>query len=186
MRDYRVLYGAAERLAAFIEVLAPFRPVEDVRKRLDAIQERDPRDVPPGVLPGSWTRPRTIGRAVVTGTFADITHAESIAYLRGAMAAEVDRLGVSDITAAMLKGQDRDFTRAVSRHVFKLTTDGRPSFAGIQYRSRHGDNYDLWAVFERQETSNVFPLGQPEWIRVDDADLKEACEMLGLQLDENY
>jgi hypothetical protein len=80
--SYRVLYAASDRLGAFIEVLARFRPDPHVVAALREIEGDDAPLLPPGSLHVSWLENRMIGEASVAGSFADVGHSESLAELR--------------------------------------------------------------------------------------------------------
>ena len=84
--------------------------------------------------------------------------------------------------AAIRLSAPRRFTLEVSNHIYKLSApDGTPRFAGIEYESRFGDNYQNWAIFER-------PGQQPLTATVtrpvahDDPSLNAALAALGLKL----
>ena len=184
LASYRVLYAASERVATFVEVLAARRALApSLAAELDEIDEPEPGIVTPGVLPGSWAALRSIGMAKVPGVFADITHSDSIAYLRSAMGATARALGIATITVAHLMGDDKRFPQAVSRHVYELTEDAQPRFAGIKYPSKHGAEFDLWAIFEHPGDADVQRIGGPGPIDLDDPNLQDACTLHGIVLD---
>jgi hypothetical protein len=182
---YRVLYAASDRVTAFIEVLSRFRLNPAVAAALRQIDAPDDRGIPPGRVPASWVQRRTIGTAIVKGVFADVTHRDSIAHLRTRMAWAIEDFGLEDISAAELKSGHRDFTRAVSRFIYDQTTSDGSAFAGITYRSKHGDELKVWAVFEHASSDYITVLWRGDRIRPDDPDLLTACELLGVELDPN-
>jgi hypothetical protein len=76
----------------------------------------------------------------------------------------------------------RRFTQEISNHIYKLSLqDGTPRFAGIEYESRFGDNYQNWAIFERPGQD---PIVDPIVRRVQsgDAALHADLALLGLKL----
>jgi hypothetical protein len=140
---YRVLYASSSRLGCFLETLARFRV--DVALQAALAEISGPDDyVPLGVVPREWRDGRAIGAADAAGVFAAIGTAESLATLRGALAATVVGHGLDDLDAAAIRvSLPRAFTQAVSRYVYD---SGR--FDGVCYRSRYGDDIENWAVFE--------------------------------------
>ena len=68
---YRVLYACSERVGAFIETLARFRPAPHVIAGLAAIVGADDTR-PAGLLPAGWRTERIIGQAGLGGLFVDI------------------------------------------------------------------------------------------------------------------
>lgn len=76
----------------------------------------------------------------------------------------------------------RRFTQEISNHIYKLSMgDGTPRFAGIEYESRLGDDYQNWALFERPSrppiaSSAVRP------VTSDAPGLRAALTMLQLKL----
>jgi len=80
----------------------------------------------------------------------------------------------------------RSFTQEISRYVYdRSTTQGQRSFAGIAYRSRLGDEFRNWAIFESSR-SRLPWIGEPETstIEADDPDLLRALQLLGVQFVE--
>ena len=65
------------------------------------------------------------------------------------MAGRLIHYGIGDLDAAAIRlSAPRRFTQEISNHTYKLSAaDGAPRFAGIEYESRFGDNYQNWAVF---------------------------------------
>lgn len=178
---YRVVYAATERLSAFVETLSRFRPDPAVTAELEKIEgdDADP-DPAPGVVPGSWMHARLVGRAKISGTYADVGHSTSLAYLRHTMASTFRRLGVVELDGAALRTKlPRSVTQNISRHVYECSRDGQRLFSGIYYQSRFGDDLHNWALFEPLELQDV----RSDEVSLDDADLQRALEMLDLQLD---
>jgi hypothetical protein len=174
--SYRVLYASSERVGAFLETLARFRPDLDVLAELDRIEGDDE---PPPAVPRTWLAGRLIGEATVEGRFVDVGDTSSLATLRTALAASAIHHGLDDIDAATIRlHTPRAFTQQVSRFVYE-----QGSFAGIRYRSRLGDNVLNWAVFESSPDGQD-PLVATTSVAVaaDDPDLRAALELLGLTL----
>lgn len=174
--SYRVLYACSQRLGAFLETLARFRPDLEVLAELDRIEGEDE---PPAAVARSWVDARVIGEATVEGRFVDIGDTTSLATLRIALAARAIHHGLDEIDAATIRLQaPRAFTQEVSRYVYE-----QGSFAGIGYRSRLGDELLNWAIFEPGADGRS-PLADTSSARIeaDDPDLRRALELLGLTL----
>ncbi|HEY4276620.1 MAG TPA: RES domain-containing protein [Conexibacter sp.] len=179
--EYRVLYASSQRLGAYLETLARFRPDPALQAAMTEIDD-DPDfpTAPAGLVPAGWRERRCIGSAHHSGPFANIGHSDSIAHLRAALAAELVHHGLDDLDAGDLRRRaPRRFTQAISRYVFEhgRDRDGRP-YVGIAYASRLGDDLTNWAVFEGSE-----PHGQTtEPIACNDPDFGRALEVNGLRL----
>jgi len=162
--EYRVLYASTERMGAFVETLARFRPDPALVAALDAIDDDEP--VTAGVVPAEWLSDRSVGEATLSGGFARVGAARSLAFLRERLEQDLD-------ASALRRHVPRATTQAISRLVFELG-----DFAGVQYESRLGDDIHNWAVFEPAEVS-----GTSEPVTEDDPDLALALALLGLRLE---
>ena len=178
--SYRVLYACSQRLGAFVEVLARFRPDPAVVAGLAEIEGDDVHEgLPPGCIPRSWIEARSIGEGVLEGAYADIGHSRSLGYLREALAARVVHHQLEDLDAATIRLRvPRRFTQEVSRFVYECSDErGGRQFDGIRYGSRLGDEFENWAIFEPAQPTNAsaHPVG-PE-----DPDLRAALERLRIR-----
>jgi hypothetical protein len=174
--SYRVLYVSSQRLGAFLETLARFRPDLEVLAELDRIEGDDE---PPAAVPRTWLKGRLIGEATVEGSFVDVGDTASLAMLRTALAAHAIHHGLDEIDAATIRLRaPRGFTQQVSRYVYE-----HGSFAGMRYRSRLGDDILNWAIFE-PVPDGACPLVEmtSAAIEADDSDLRAALDLLGLAL----
>jgi RES domain len=182
--SYRVLYACSQRLGAFVETLARFRPDLEVVAALTEI-EGDEEAFPANVVPRRWLDGRLIGKAAAHGRFADVGDAQSLAALRHALASRAIHYGLSELDAAAIRlGAPRAFTQEVSRFVYEWRDD-EGGFTGIGYRSRLGDQFFNWAIFEPVSEAES-PLVDPgsDAIQPGDPDLSEALRLLGLKLAE--
>lgn len=173
---YRVLYASSQRLGAFLETLARFRPDLEVLAELERIEGDDE---PLAGVPRTWLEGRLIGEATVEGRFVELGDSASLATLRAALAASAIHHGLDEIDAATIRLRaPRAFTQQVSRYVYE-----EGSFAGIRYRSRFGDDVLNWAVFESAPDGQgpLVATGSAA-IAADDPDLRAALELLGLTL----
>jgi len=174
--SYRVLYASSQRVGAFLETLARFRPDLEVLAELERI---DGEEEPTPAVPRTWLQGRLIGEANAEGRFVDVGDAASLATLRTALAASAIHHGLDEIDAAAIRLRaPRAFTQQVSRYVYE-----HGSFVGIRYRSRLGDDVLNWAVFE-PVPGGASPLvgTTAAAIEADDPDLRAALELLGLAL----
>lgn len=174
--SYRVLYASSQRLGAFLETLACFRPDLEVLAELDGIEGDDE---PPASVGRTWLDGRLVGEATVEGRFVDVGDSASLATLRAALAASAIHYGLDEIDAATIRlHAPRAFTQQVSRYIYE-----QGSFAGISYRSRLGDDVLNWAVFESAPDGQDPLLATTSAaIAADDPDLCAALELLGLTL----
>lgn len=183
---YRVLYASSSRLGAFMEVLARFQPDLHVLAELSEIDSEGSEDVEaPGELDASWLSTRCIGVAAVHGEYVDVGHSDSLAAFRQALAGRVVHHALPDLDAATMRlSAPRRFTQEVSRYVYERTgPEGRRRYAGIAYRSRLGDEFQNWALFEPADGRTLWA-EEPRALRLerDDPDLHRALELLGVRL----
>jgi len=179
--SYRVLYASSQELGALVETLARFRPDLEVIAGLHEI-DGDDDAWPAGAVPRSWLRDRTLGAGALNGAYADVGDARSIAFIREELAPRAIHHGLDEIDAATLRLRaPRIFTQEVSRRVYECRSERGEPFRGIRYRSRLGDQFVNWAVFE-------VPAGDPEPLTVvdvrpmapDTPGVLEALDLLGL------
>jgi hypothetical protein len=182
--EYRVLYASSQRLGAFVETLARFRPDLEVVAAVAAIDGDDGAPLAAGTVPREWVEGRRLGVASVAGRYATIGSARSLAFIRTALAASALHHRLAEIDAATIRlVAPRAFTQQISRLVYECVHAGEP-FAGIRYASRLGDEFENWALFE-PTSSTPDPLTAPRFERVasDDPDLLRATGLLGLRLE---
>jgi hypothetical protein len=182
---YRVLYASSSLLGALVEVLARFRPDPHVLATLRDIEDGDAAFPAPGELDAGWLDRRCIGVAHVAGEFVDVGHSASLSVLREALAARAVHHGLRDLDAATIRlSAPRRFTQEISRFLYDRSTPrGRRRFAGIAYRSRLGDEFRNWAIFE--SPGGALPgTRAPEVHRVEanEPDFVRALERLGVRL----
>jgi hypothetical protein len=179
---YRVLYGSTERRAPFLETLARFRPDPAVSAGLAQISGPDEGALPPGHVPDSWVTVRMIGTATVGGRFADIGDSASLAHLQEVLAARLIHYSYRELDGAVIREARREFTQEISLYVFgRADGAGTPLFSGIAYRSRLGDEFTNWAVFERPDQDPVQNATAAD-LSVDDPDLLATFSLFGLTL----
>ena len=181
---YRVVYAFSQLEGAYVEVLSRFRP--DPAGLAELAEIKGPNDdYQVGIIPATWLETRAIGEATLTGVYADVGHSRSLMYLRTAMAGRLIHYSIPDLDAAAIRlSAPRRFTQEISNHIYRLSApDDTPKFAGFEYESRLGDNYQNWAIFERPGQDPISDaIVRP--VRRDDPDLHNALTALGLTLAE--
>ncbi len=172
-RQFRVLYAAEQRLACFVETLAPFRP----RIALLAQLRAEGGALPPeaGRVPPDWNQRRLVGRFRLAPRqhWLDLRSPRTCELLRVELADVLVRLGLEDLDVSGVRGPGRALTQAIARWAYEH------GFRGIAYRSRFDDALTCWAVFEGASWE---PEGPPELITRRDPDLRAAARLFGLQL----
>jgi len=178
--SYRVLYASSQRVGAFVETLARFRPDLEV---IAALEQIEGDDEPQAGVPRAWLERRRIGEATLQGRFVDVGDARSLATLRSELAARAIHFGLDEIDAATIRLKaPRAFTQTVSRFIYEQRDD-QGSFAGISYGSRLGDQFVNWAIFEQApEAPSPFLSTSSGSVEADDPDLRAALEDLALAL----
>jgi len=165
LRLFRVLYLAEQRLACFVEGLAP------LRLPLDRLAAGGPR--PLGRVPQDWIDRRCAGKVRVPPgqRWLDLRRLETAEALRTELAPLLRQLGLPDLDVSILRGPSRPLTRAVGRWAYDA------GFQGVAYRSRFDDALDCWAIFEGAAFERV---GSSERLTRNDGDLRAAAALLGL------
>lgn len=180
---YRCLYVSSQRVGAFLETLAYYRPDPAVVAVLQDI-EGETDSLLPGHLPADdWFAARRLGTGRLRGAFADVAHSESLGYLRTELSGALLRHSIQDLDASTIRGPaPRAFTQEVSRHIYECTDVGKSQFDGIRYLSRFGDDVENWALFERARPMAGLESLSVEQIAPGDNDLKMAIELHGVRL----
>lgn len=179
---YRVLYASSSRLGALIETLARFRPDLVVVAGLDEI-DGGGAPIAAGTVPDEWLAHGLLAVAELTGVYADIGAAASLAVLRSRLAARAIHYGLPEIDAAAIRVvSPRGFTQEVSRLVYECATEHGDPFAGIRYSSRLDDTTINWAVFEPDLPSPLpFQPLESQHLDPSDTDVQRALAVLGLR-----
>lgn len=182
--NFRTVYAGSSLLACLLEVLAGFRHDARLAMELNEIIEDDAdavlhRTVAPGHVPREWLDARTATSAELAGTYCGVTDSKSIAVLYPHFIGTALRLGLADLDAAALKdARPRELTQAIATWIYE-TTD----LDGVTFASRHGDDLQLWAVFERPDGGLVSPQLRhikAEELHHDSDAIKHAFRLLGL------
>lgn len=163
-RQFRTLYTAESLFACLVELLARLRPHPGVDGALLGIEDPDDQgalytDHPAGTVSYTWLEDRRAGHAVQTGRYCYVTHSNSVAVLRQHFTPEDFGSGSTDLDTALLKDlAPRRLTRSIARWLYEQhDPDGTDVVDGVEFRSRHGDDLRMWAVFERGDDSDISP-----------------------------
>lgn len=184
---YRTIYAGNTVHGCLVEVLASFRPDPAVIADMEAIlvEEIDEQVHPTasaGVVPPSWFERRRIGSADLSGTYCVIASSPTIATLRPHFAAmAVNEFGLEDFdSSALQNARPRALTQRVGRHIYSLGhSDGGP-FDGVRFRSRHGEDITLWAVFEQPGDAESSSRLQDQQIAILDPGSADVTDVLAL------
>jgi hypothetical protein len=171
-REFRVLYAAAQRGGAFIEMLAPFRPVLTVLAQLQEVANTS-EPSPRAVAPPHWYQRHAVARLRLTSgqRWLDLRAPATRETLRNELAATLLALEFADLDLSRVLGPSRALTQAIARWAYDR------GFAGLAYSSRLDARLTLWAVFEG---AGFEPVGLPEPITPDDPDLTATARLFGL------
>jgi hypothetical protein len=182
--NFRTVYAGSSLRACLLEVLAAFRRDARLATELDEIVEDDEDAVlhptlRSGEVPREWLDARAATSAELTGTYCAVTDSQSIAVLYPHFIGMALSLGLLDLDAAALKdARPRQLTQAIAAWIYE-TTD----LDGVTFASRHGDDLQLWAIFERPGDPQVSPKlshSRPEALHHDSDAIKDAFQMHGL------
>lgn len=200
--SYRVLYCATERVTAFRECIAHFRPSLNLLESLRLIARDDDQiarildgavdyhqSVAHGIVTQDWRQRRHVGHAFPDHTHvcADFTDPDCWTHL--SMIPElIDRAhqsGISDIDLSAMTSANQSFTQACARFIYEQVDDnGNARFSGIRYWSRLGSvRYgECWALFDNRIAKVKLGVSRP--ITSGDPDLVEAARSLGLTIED--
>lgn len=182
--NFRTVYAGSSLLACLLEVLAGFRLDARIAAELDEIVE-DEEDavlhptVPPGQVPREWLDARAASSAELAGAYCAVTGSRSIATLYSHFIGVALGLGLADFDAAALKdARPRRLTQAIASWIYEHT-----DLDGVAFASRHGDELQLWAIFERPGDGVISPRlrgSMPEELDHDSDAVRHSFAMLGL------
>jgi RES domain len=170
--EFRVLYAAAQRRAAFIETLAPFRPSLEALVALQGVMNTDEL-LPIPVVPPHWYRGRAVGRFRLAPhqRWLDLRSMETREVLRRELAQTLLELGLEDLDLSGVVGPRRQLTQAIARWAYEH------GYNGLAYSSRFDAALTCWGVFEGAAFEVT---GPPEPILPDDPGLLAAARLFGL------
>jgi hypothetical protein len=177
---WRTLYLARDAYGAWVEVLARFKPHDDLAAALKDIteEEGDPVPIPTGRVPLSWLSNRRVARARITGRFADVGEPDTLRWLATRLPDVLARNGVRDLDLSAATGPRRALTQAIARELYL-----HAGTHAIEYPSRHGETVRCIAVFE---TGGDLPAVEPDGtpyapsVEGDDRALERAMGLHGL------
>lgn len=174
----RVLYGASERRAAFLETLQSIRPA---LADLAALQKRlhFPPDFPGtaslGQIPDDYFRRRIATfRVEAAEPVLNLCSPATHALLRQELAAALLAGGYSGaFNFGEVIGSDYRLTQLIARWAHDH------EYTGVAYPSAHDHSLTCWAIFD---TASIILVGEPEAIQRDDPDLHLAATLFGLRV----
>jgi hypothetical protein len=194
---FRVIYCATQRLAAFGETLARFRPSLALLARLAEIDDDepiaeslagavDPAHPRRGLVKADWRLRRRVNTTMLDPglRFVDIASPAAMQHLRAHLASLAVELGIREIDLSSLTGEQRVFTQRCALHVHdQADAHGRPRFAGIRYVSRLNPAWECWAVFDQRLRHAPGQPGFPQNILADDPDLLAVAHQFELTVE---
>jgi RES domain len=183
--NWRAVYAGASAVACYLEVLAAFRPDPTLQTDMDVITSDDEDEqhptIPPGHLPYDWCEPRLRCFGQLSVRFALPGHHETLPTLREQFLALARQADLTDLdAAAVLQSKSRELTQSISAWLYEMVGANGERINGIQYLSRHGDGFDLWAIYERgtdDSPSEVTARQQSLGITPEDEQLIEAMRV---------
>jgi hypothetical protein len=184
---YRTIYAGSTLFTCLVEVLARFRVDTVMAAQMgDIIEDEADRALhataPAGVVDPAWFAVRRAGQATLHGTYCDVTQSKTISTLRPDFIRDARKAGLDDFDASALQNsQPRELTQQVGRAIYRMSdSEGNPSFDGIHFRSRHGNELELWAIFERSDDGSHS--SRLEHIEVEYLDMRSSAVQSALAL----
>ncbi|MHB1172994.1 MAG: hypothetical protein ACYCZY_11005 [Lacisediminihabitans sp.] len=127
------------------------------KSRIQTVNQRFTPEYASGAVNYDWLDKRQAGHAEQDGRYCFVTHSTSVALLRDEF--PLERYGVRerDFDASLLKdAAPRALTRSIARWLYLQRDDVHGDLVdGIEFRSRHGDELRMWAIFERADDGPV-------------------------------
>jgi hypothetical protein len=170
--EYRVLYAALEREAAFAEALQQFRPDLATRAALAAVRF--------GAVPRSdvrlqtWAGPRVMLtlRVPKAARLCDLSVSAHIEAAADGIASVADALQIRDFDASHEIGPDRQVSQAVSRWAYQAGYDG------LLFPSRLALEWTNCALFNRVRPRVI----ARDPVRIADPDLQRVAKSFGVRV----
>lgn len=183
---FRTIYCATQRVAAFGETIARYRPSLSLLKGLeeDVDDDEEPLNLESGVIPLDWRLSRNVGKTLLDPNlrFVDIAAGETIQHLRPVCAEAAIQLGLEDVDLSAVTSSRRLITQVAARYIHEqVDENGHPLYAGIRYVSRLNRDWECWALFDTRLHHTPEAIVEP--IRADDPGLVEAARFLGLTIE---
>ena len=177
---WRTLYLARDAYGAWVEVLARFRPHDDLVAALEGIvsEEGDPAPIPGGRVPLSWLSNRRVAHARIMGRFADVGDPDTLRWLSARLTQVLAECGVRNLDLSAATGPHRVLTQAIARELYL-----HAGTEAIEYPSRHGETIRCIAVFETDgDLPDIAPVGEAYGpaIEADDFALERAMTLHNL------
>lgn len=190
--QFRTLYTSDSLRGCFLELLAKLQPSAPLEAELDDFEDDDGSvalhtEGGSGEVGFSWLNGRMYGEAQLDGRYCFVSHSDSLAALKAGYRFDRHGIALHDVDSALLKdARDRVLTRSIAHWIYDLRDEERNELVdGIEFRSRHGDEIRMWAVFERsddeQRSSHIVPKGDPQRVTPETQELVEAFDRLGLR-----
>lgn len=190
--QFRTLYTSDSLRGCFLELLAKLQPSTTLEAELDDFEDDDGSvarhpEGESGEVGYSWLNGRVFGDANQNGRYCFITHSDSLAALKAGYRFDRHDIALVDVDSGLLKdAHDRILTRSIAHWVYDLRHQDRREFVdGIEFRSRHGDEIRMWAVFERSEdeqrSGHIEPVSEPQRVTPDTEQLVDAFRQLQLR-----
>ncbi|MBF4636261.1 RES domain-containing protein [Agreia pratensis] len=139
-----VLYASTERIGAYKETLATYRPAAS------SARYRTASHMAVGSLPAEWRDRRRLASFGLTDAlpFLDVESDATLTFLTQELAATLDSLNLSNLDSAQVRGPNRVLTRAIAQWAYTAVgEDDEALYSGIRFSSRF-QSHACWAVFE--------------------------------------
>ncbi|WP_024803179.1 RES domain-containing protein [Nocardia sp. BMG51109] len=162
----RTVYAASTEEGAYGELLAPLKPTlpvaastyfddVDAGDELDSLIREEWEDAgfrAPREIDLTWlTEYRLYQITLPTmGWFIDIEAASSLSAIARIPPPSLVERGVTEVSVAELRGTDRSLTTAIATRLWPITLDDASLAHGIMYGSRHGSEWNCWAIWLRR------------------------------------
>lgn len=197
----KTLYVAADLETAFAEVLSPFKrqlgiidPLEvdaaalgltrnDLLEIL-SVEWSEADFMGVGAVPQQWRADRAIFRISGVGdaAYIDVEHPDSIAAIERELGDVLAGEGITSLTTAILRGENRLVTTSIARHLRHIKVEDGRHVRGIQFGSKFGGAWcrAIWMP-ENDAVACGVTADAEDRVLVSDEALARACERLRIR-----
>lgn len=166
----QTVYGGRPAETAYAESLASLRVSTDMEEvAANIFDDESPEDasrtlrdlvrddwlgrshMAPDLQPAGWRHDRLLYELTLPPNdwFVDICHADSMAAVRQELASILAECEADPFTISHLTGENRTLTTTISAWVWGLNLDDGSRPHGIRFLSKHGSNYECFAIYLR-------------------------------------
>lgn len=168
-----VLYAATDKVGAYKETIAYFRPAAS------SLALTDSGLMNLGSLPAEWRDTRRMVSLTLENDlpFLDVEQDSTLSYLTEQMAETLIELKIERLDVSTVRGPNRLLTRAIATWAYTAVDDNdETAYSGIRYLSRF-QSHECWAIFAGVNVADY----RIQTIELTDPDLRSAAKQFNIK-----